>query len=228
MTYSSISQNGRAASLSQRAYERIKQKIVSLELPPGSVIMEAELQAELGFGRTPVREALRQLSLEKLVTIVPRRGMFVTDIGVRDLQRLCEVRLELETLAVRLAAQRGVAEDWQRMEAVLAGLPGAAGLDNGALIAIDQSCHELIYEAADNQFLRDTLITMYALSLRLWYFALAKIGDMRAAVLEHSAILAALKARDAALAARLMEEHIKTFQEEIQAAMLGISQPGRN
>jgi DNA-binding GntR family transcriptional regulator len=213
------SQNGRTASLSQRAYEQIKQKIVSLELPPGSVILEAELQAELGFGRTPVREALRQLSLEKLVLIAPRRGMFVTDIGLRDLQHLCEVRLELETLAVRLAAQRGSEEQWQGMEAALAGLP-AAGADNKTLVAIDQRCHELIYEAAGNQFLRDALITMYALSLRLWYFALARVGDMRGAVLEHSAILAALKTRDAALAARLMAEHIKTFQEEIQAAML--------
>jgi DNA-binding GntR family transcriptional regulator len=222
------SQNGRAASFSQRAYEQIKQKIVSLELPPGSIILEAELQTELGFGRTPVREALRRLALEKLVTIIPRRGMFVTDIGVRDLQHLCEVRLELETLAVRLAARRGTGDDWQCMAAALAALPEAAGLDNQALIAVDQRCHELIYEAAGNQFLRDTLVTMYALSLRLWYFALAKIGDMRGAVLEHNAILAALQAGDAPLAARLMEAHIKTFQEEIQAAMLGASQSGRN
>jgi len=218
-----LSKNGRAVSLSQQAYEQIKQKIVSLELLPGSVILEAELQAALGLGRTPIREALRQLSLEKLVVIVPRRGMFVTDIGIRDLQHLCEVRLELENLAVRLAAQRGSAEQWQRMEQVLAGLPAESSLvDNEALISIDQTCHEIIYEAAGNEFLSDALTTMYALSLRLWYFALARVGDMRGAVLEHAAILAALKARDAELAGRLMDEHIKTFQEEIQAAMLGL------
>lgn len=217
--------NGRAVSLSQQAYEQIKQKIVSLTLLPGSVILEAELQTELGLGRTPIREALRQLSLEKLVMIVPRRGIFVADIGVMDLQHLCEVRLELETLAVRLAAQRGFKEHWQRMEAILAGLPTETGpVDNQALIAIDQSCHELIYEAAGNEFLRDTLIAMYALSLRLWYFVLARLGDMRAAVLEHIAILDALKTRDVELAVHLMDKHIKTFQEEIQAAMLGLAQ----
>ena len=78
--------------------------IVTLELAPGSVIDEAELQEELQMGRTPIREALKRLSLESLVSIVPRRGMFVTNIGINDLQRLLEVRLELETLAVRLAA----------------------------------------------------------------------------------------------------------------------------
>ena len=215
--------NGHNISLSQKAYERLKHKIVSLELPPGSVILETELQMELGLGRTPIREALRQLSLEKLVMIVPRRGMFVTDIGVMDLQYLCEVRLELEKLAVRLAARRGSASLWGRMEEFLLNLPEETdSLDNNeVLIRIDQACHELIYQATGNEFLKDSLTIMYALSLRLWYFALAKIGDMRQAVLEHTAILNALKAGDGERAAHLMGEHIKTFQEEIQAAMLG-------
>lgn len=220
--------NGRTISLSQKAYERIKQKIVSLDLPPGSVILEAELQSELELGRTPIREALRQLSLEKLVMIVPRRGMFVADIGVMDLHHLCELRLELERLAVRLAARRGSPACWQRMDKLLSNLPErSASVDNETLITIDQACHELIYEAAGNEFLRDTLVTLYALSLRLWYFALARIGDMRKAVLEHAAILNALKAGDGEEAARLMGEHIKIFQEEIQAAMLGESQPNK-
>jgi DNA-binding GntR family transcriptional regulator len=89
---------------------------------------------------------------------------------------------------------------------------------------IDQACHEIIYEATGNEFLKDTLVTMYALSLRLWYFALVRIGDMREAVLEHAAILGALEAREAGLAMQLMADHIRTFQEEIQTAMLGIAQ----
>ena len=220
----SMSENGRNVSLRYQAYEQIKRKIVSLEWPPGSVIDEALLQAELDLGRTPIREALQRLALEKLVVIVPRRGMFVADIGLMDLQRLFEVRVVLECMAARLAAQRGTEEQWQRMESALAGLPqNTESVDNQAIIAVDQICHEIIYEAVDNEFLRDTLVTMYALSLRLWYFALSKIGNMRAAVLEHVAILDALKAGDAELAARLLEQHIKHFQEEIQATMLGVS-----
>ena len=215
--------NNRSVSLKQRAYERIKQKIVSLELTPGSVIDETALQAELGLGRTPIREALQRLALEKLVMIVPRRGMFVADIGMMDLQRLFEVRVVLESMAARLAAQRGTQEHWQHMAAVLSSLPEPLEIiDNQALIAVDQACHEIIYEAVDNEFLKDTLITMYALSLRLWYFALAKIGDMRGAVLEHVAILEALQAGNADQAVCLLEQHIKHFQEEIQTAMLGV------
>jgi DNA-binding GntR family transcriptional regulator len=207
-------------SLSEKAYECIKEKIVSLKLPPGSVINEVALQEELGLGRTPIREALKRLSLEKLVVIVPRRGMFVTEIGIWDLQQIFEMRLPLESLAGRLAAERGTKEHWQRMETTLAQLSKVT-TDNQALIVIDKTCHEIIYEAADNKFLRDTLVTHYALSLRLWYFFLSKIGDMRDALLDHNQILEALKARNADLVAKLMDKHIRTFQEEIQLAMLG-------
>ncbi len=209
-------------SYSERAYNIIKKKIISLELAPGAVINEAALQEELGFGRTPIREALQRLSLEKLVNIMSRRGMFVAGIGITDLPKLFEMRVVLESLAAELAARRGKREHWQRMSAVLAQLPDPDHADyNERLIAIDQSCHEIIYEAADNPFLTDTLATSYALSLRLWYFSLSQVGDMRGAVKEHQQILEALKTADEEEAARLMGQHIQAFQEEIQTVMIG-------
>lgn len=211
-------------SLSTKAYQIIRKKIISLELPPGSIVGENELMDELGFGRTPIREALQRLALEKLVSIVPRRGMFVTDIGITDLQRLFEVRLQLESLAARLAAKRGTQEHWQRMEAALDSLPPEdQPTDNQALIIVDEYCHQILYEASDNKFLADATTTLYALSLRLWYYFLNRIGDMRGAILEHRAILEALKEQDSERAGQLLEGHIRAFQEEIQAAMLGIS-----
>ena len=208
-------------SYSEQAYRHIKQKIVSLSLAPGSVINERALQRELGFGRTPIREALQRLSLEKLVNILSRRGMFVADIGITDLPKLFEMRVVLESLAARTAARRGRPEHWQRMSAVLTELPDPDQPDyNEAMITVDQSCHEIIYEAADNPFLADTLTTHYALSLRLWYYFLNEIGDMRSAVMEHQQILEALQERDGQEASRLMGEHIQAFQEEIQAVMV--------
>lgn len=213
-------------SLSQQAYQAIKHKIVSLELPPGAVIDENALRQELGLGRTPIREALKRLALEKLVTIIPRRGMFVTDIGITDLRRLFEVRVTLESLAARMAAKRGRPFHWRQMEAALRPLrhvdtSAARPSDNETLIAIDEACHYIMYEAADNEFLEDTLTTMYALSLRLWYFSLSKIGKMHSTILEHRQILEALRDGDGVLAAELLEDHIRSFQDEIQAAMLG-------
>jgi DNA-binding GntR family transcriptional regulator len=196
---------GKRLSLKEQAYRALKHRIVSLELPPGAVIDESALIEELDLGRTPIREALQRLALEKLVTIIPRRGMFVTDIGITDLHRLFEVRLVLESTAARLAAQRGREEHWRRMATVLTEFP-AEGLpdDNETLIAIDEACHEIMYEATDNEFLRDTLHTMYALSLRLWHYSLTKIDRMHSSVLEHKEILEALRAGDADRAASLL------------------------
>lgn len=208
-------------SLSQQAYDSIKQKIITLALPPGAVIDEATLQKELDLGRTPIREALQRLAQEKLVVIVPRRGMFVSEIGIKDLQQLFEVRLTLECLAARYAAQRGTAHHWQKMAAALAGLPPEGEpADNQILITIDEACHCIMYDAAGNEFLANTLKTMYSLSLRLWYYMLPQIGDMRRAILEHQNILYALQDGDADEAARLIEKHIYAFQEEIQSVML--------
>jgi DNA-binding GntR family transcriptional regulator len=208
--------------LRQQAYQQIKQQIVSLALPPGTVINETRLIETLRLGRTPIREALQRLALEKLVTIVPRRGIYVSEIGIRDLQQLFEVRLVLESMAARWAARRGTTDQWHHMEKVLnRGAAQETVLDNEALIAIDEACHHVIYEAAGNEFLQDTLVTIYALSLRLWYFFLAQIGDMQGAVLEHKRILKALKAGDENEAARLMEKHIRAFQGELQSVMLG-------
>lgn len=213
----------RSQSLSDQAYERIRRKIVTLELAPGGVINEATLQIELNLGRTPIREALRRLSFEKLVTIIPRRGMFVTDIGIVDLQRLFEVRLVAEELAAQLAAKRGTAEHWRKMRLLISQFPTEdTPITNNQWITLDEAFHNMIYQAANNPFLHDTLIYYYTHSLRLWYFFLADIGDMREAIKQHQNIYEALVASDADKAAYHLHEHIQTFQDELQSVMLGI------
>src|ERR1700712_312351 len=93
-------------SLADKAYQAIRELIVSLELAPGALIEEPELMERLGIGGTPVRGAPRRLAHERLVEVYPRRGMFVTGVDVRELARLSEVRAVLEPEAARLAAQR--------------------------------------------------------------------------------------------------------------------------
>ena len=219
-------------SLSQQAYENIKQKIVTLELPPGTVIDESNLQAELQVGRTPIREALQRLAKEKLVVIIPRRGMFVSEIGITDLQRLFEVRLVLERLAVQLAAQRGTAVHWRQMQNVLDEVinQDPVTVNPERLPQIDANCHYIIYKAADNAFLKDTLATLYTLVLRLWYLYLAKLGDRTDAIveykhiIEHQNILDALRQRNGDLAEQLMAEHIELYHSNIKAVMIGDSE----
>ena len=93
-------------SLADQAYYAIREWIVTLDLAPGSVVNERELMGRLGLGRTPVREALRDLAREQLVDVFPRRGMFVSGVDVGDIAGLSEVRLVLETEAARLGAER--------------------------------------------------------------------------------------------------------------------------
>jgi len=93
-------------SQSEDAYFKIRDRILCLDMAPGSVVNEARLRAELAIGRTPIREALQRLAHEKLVRSVPHRGTFVTDVNITDLARITEVRVVLEGHAARLAAER--------------------------------------------------------------------------------------------------------------------------
>ena len=207
--------------LSQQAYEQLRHKIVTLELPPGSVIDEGALQEELGVGRTPIREALKRLSLENLVTIVPRRGMFVTEIGINDLQRLLEVRLVLESLAVRLAAQRGTAEHWQQLQNLVANPSG--NHESAVLIQEDEEFHKIIYDAADNHYLHDALVVLLRLNERLWYYFLVKTNGFQRTAEDHRAIAEKLQAGDGSGAEALMIDHITRMQKLLQKLIVGES-----
>lgn len=205
--------------LSEKAYQLIKEKIITLELPPSSLINEQALMEELGLGRTPIREALQRLAAEGLVNVVPRRGMFVAGINITDLQKIFEVRMVLEGFCARLAAQRITEEQIADMEALFDELEQVQNGDVRTPMAIDERFHELFYEAADNEFLADTLRRMYALSLRLWYLVLDRLDDLRGEIAVHQEILSALKAHDEARAEALMQQHIAGFQRKIRAVL---------
>lgn len=193
------------------------------------MVDEGRLQEELGLGRTPIREALKRLELERLITIIPRRGIFVTPINLTDLQRLYEMRLNLECLATELAAMRGTAVHWQEMAAVLDQVNTLDNISPEQLIAIDDQCHRIIYQAADNQFLEQTLMALYPLSLRMWNVALAKLGDKKESVvkyehiIEHEQIMVALQTGAVEEAVNLMRRHIEAYQQYIENIILGKS-----
>jgi DNA-binding GntR family transcriptional regulator len=206
-------------SHSALAYQLIREKIVTLELKPLAVIDEQALMENLQLGRTPIREALHRLATEDLVIIAPRRGMFVADISITDLQKIFEMRILVEGYCAQLAAQRATLAQIAQMEAVISRLDQATGTDTQELMAIDQSLHQLMYAAADNKFLADDLNRLHALSLRLWYLALDKLEDLKGAIDDHRRVVEALKVKDGALAERLMQQHIVRFQQGIRTAL---------
>jgi DNA-binding GntR family transcriptional regulator len=206
-----------ARSLSDRAYFAIRQLIVSLELAPGSIINEPELMARLGLGRTPVREALRALMRERLVDVYPRRGMFVSPVDVRDLAGLSEVRIAVETLAARIAAERATPEDRAVCDVLLDELERAAGEDDErALIELDQRIHRHVYRCTHNEFLERTLEEYYVLTLRIWFLALARVARLEAAVGEHRDLLVAVRDGQGVRAEEVMRRHVAGFERAIR------------
>jgi DNA-binding GntR family transcriptional regulator len=206
-------------SHSESAYRTIKQKIITLELKPLAVIDEQALMENLRLGRTPIREALHRLAIENLVIIAPRRGMFVAEISVTDLQKIFELRILNEGYCAQLAAQRATEAQLAQMDLVVNKLGHVTPGDTQELMSIDQRLHQMMYEAADNKFLADELNRLHALSLRLWYLAVDKLDNLKGSIDEHRLVVAALKARDGALAKTLMQGHIARFQELIKAAL---------
>jgi DNA-binding GntR family transcriptional regulator len=209
----------------QRAYELIWEKITILELAPGSLINEQQLADELEMGLAPVREALNLLVHDDLVVITPRHGLYVADVNLPDLEQISEMRLSLESLCARLAAQRATADDLVVLEALrqeTAALHGQASIspeDSRRLFDLDHKFHQAIARAAHNMYLARTLEHFFGLSQRLWYLALPHLGFLPAAVEEHLNLLEAIKAGDAARAEQIMRDHVKGFYDKVREVL---------
>ena len=211
---------GEGASLADQAYFAIRDLIVSLELAPGDPIREPNLTAQLGIGRTPIREALRRLALERLVEVYPRRGLFVTTVDVRDLARLCEVRAVLEPEAARLAAERATRLDLEEINALLEELLDPRRRDDRALIDLDERIHRAIYRTSHNQLLEETLEWYYTHALRIWMLALDRTRTLQSAVLEHHELLDAIARGKGERAAELMRAHVEHFEQAMRDVLL--------
>jgi DNA-binding GntR family transcriptional regulator len=209
-----------ARSQSEEAYLRIRERIVSLDMRPGSVVNEGRLREELKIGRTPIREALQRLARENLVRSVPHRGTFVTDVNITDLARITEVRVVLEAHAARLAADRLSAADRDAFNRLLAILETRPSVDQRELMKLDQQIHRQIYVAARNPFLETTLERYFNLSLRLWYLVLDRDVGLREALQEHVELLRAILSGDGDRAEASMRRHVTGFEREIRKALV--------
>lgn len=206
-----------APPLSNRAYEAIRDLIVTLKLPPGALIDERRLIESLGIGRTPVREALRRLAQEQLVEVFPRRGMFVTGVDVRDLARISEVRQALEPAAARLAAERATDAERDELRALLTEI----GTDDG-LIELDERIHRAVYRAAHNELMATTLGQYYVLALRIWMIALDRAHGLHEAVDAHRGLLRAIVDGDGERAATLMRAHVDNFEQAMREVLVTV------
>jgi DNA-binding GntR family transcriptional regulator len=202
-------------SLTERAYRELEERIVTLQLAPGAVVTEASLAAMLGIGRTPIREALQRLARERLVTILPRRGILVAEENLTTELRLLELRREVERLLARSAARRAAAEQRRRFGEIAAGMEQAARSgDDIGFMRLDRDFNLLMLDAARNEFAAAAMTLMHGLSRRFWYIHYRAVADLPLAARLHAEVARAVAAGDAAAAASASDrlvDYIEAF-----------------
>ena len=206
--------------LGDRAYAGLRDRIVTLQIRPGEPIDEDRIARDLGMGRTPVREAIKRLALERLVTVFPRRGTFASDINITDLAQISDVRMAVESHAARRAAERLSDEHRAELQALRAELRDApAELDGAALVALDARMHRFVYRCAENPYLAETAERYFNLSLRIWHLAIDRMPELRGHVEEHLEVLAAIADGDGEQAAATLGAHVAGFEQAVRAVL---------
>ncbi len=201
-------------SLVERAYEQLVVMITRLELSPGEIINERQLIADLGIGRTPMREALRRLVGEGLITHLPNRGMFVADINATTVKHIYEFRSLIEMETARLAALRASQANISDLKAIGSRmLAAAAAGDVDLYVEHDRAFYSILAAAAQNVFLRDAIPGIFNHHLRLWFYIASKFGGWKQIMDAHAVmvqgVVAGVSGRDPGQASKALESYIR-------------------
>lgn len=209
--------------MAERAYYELRDRIVSLRIPPGALVREEEVMKDLEMSRTPIREALLRLAQEKLVAVIPRRGTFVTEVHVGDVGRVYEFRRELEAVAAGWAAERRTDADLPEIDRLIEDLGEVnstpdSEVDARSQMSADQRAHHLVYRLAGNPLIEDVLDSHYFLAARIWFLASGRVTmhEPFAGLIE---LFEAIKDRDAEAARRYARQHSEAAEAAIRAAL---------
>jgi DNA-binding GntR family transcriptional regulator len=188
--------------------------IVTLRLAPGASVSEQELAQSLGIGRTPIREALQRLARESLVSIMPRRGILVSEVNVKRQLRLLEVRRELERLIARSAARRATDAERERLKELAARFERSAKVnDDVTFMRTDREFNTLCSAAAHNEFAAGAMSLMHSLSRRFWYIHYKQAADMPLTAKLHADIARAIAAGDEEKAAKASDRLLDVIEK---------------
>jgi DNA-binding GntR family transcriptional regulator len=204
-----------AETLTDRAYRQIEELIVTLALPPETILSEQSLAARIGIGRTPIREALQRLARDGLVVILPRRGILVSQINLKTQMRLLEVRRELERLMASGAAERATPEESALFATIARQMRRASDEnDDMTFMRLDRQFNELVSQAARNEFASRAMGLMHGLSRRFWYQHYRESGDLPLSARLHAEVAEAIAGRDPHAAAKASDrliDYIESF-----------------
>ena len=197
-----------------KAYQAIRDDLITLRIPPGAPLDEKDLSVSLDVGLTPVRDAIKRLTLERLVVTYPRRGTFAAEIKISDERWLTEARMGLEGLAALLAAQR--ANDADRATLIELSQELEAAKLSSAYIDHDAAVHRAIYAAAHNPYLETTLNQYANAALRIWHYALGSFTAHPPHPCDQVEVVDAIISRDGERARVAAEAHLLDYSVEVR------------
>ena len=198
-------------ALYEQVAEKLRVRILNHSLGAGSWIDEQALSAEFGISRTPLREALKVLAAEGLVTMKLRRGAYVTEVSERDLSDVFHLLALLESDAAGVVAQTATAAQIAHLEALHRTLEASAA-DRDRFFAANEAFHMALLELADNRWRVQVVVDLRKVMKLNRHHSLFKQGRLEASLAEHRALMAALRAHDPARAQQLMREHMANGQ----------------
>ncbi len=198
-------------ALYEQVAEKLRVRILNHSLGAGSWIDEQALSAEFGISRTPLREALKVLATEGLVTMKLRRGAYVTEVSERDLADVFHLLALLESDAAGVVAQTATTAQIAGLEALHLALEASAA-DRDRFFAANEAFHMALLDLADNRWRVQMVVDLRKVMKLNRHHSLFKQGRLEASLAEHRALMAALKAHDAARARQLMREHMANGQ----------------
>ena len=203
-------------SLAEIAYETLKFRIITLVYEPGSYLNEAMLSDDLEIGRTPVHHAVRRLTHDGLLELIPRKGLIVKAISLQEVGEIIDLRLVNETFCAGQACEKITARGTVELQNILAEADQYAKKgDIQAQMMIDRQFHDKIAQISGNQVLAEILRNLHERSMRIWVVSLANKAHADRVRDEHSKILDAMKSGNRSSAEDAMRAHILSFKENV-------------
>ena len=206
--------------LREVVYETLREAIRTGALPPGERLMEIQLAEELGVSRTPVREAIRKLELERFVVMLPRRGPYVANLSLKDINEVFEIRAALDGLAAGLAAERITEEELELMERLLVEIAEHIDQrDNQKIVEADEAFHDILYRASRNERLVGIIYNLREQFTRFRSVSINYPGRLQNTLEEHRQLVEAIAQRNAETAQQKAREHIENAEQTLLLEM---------
>jgi len=208
--------------------ETLRDAIRKGKLKPGERLMESQLAEDLGVSRTPVREAIRKLELEGYVIMMPRRGTYVANLSIRDVNEVFEIRTSLDSLASGLAAERITDEELERLQRLLVAIGGyIEENDMDKIVECDTEFHDLLYQASRNSRLVGIIFNLREQLTRFRSTSMAFPGRLKATLEEHRRIVEAIAQGDVAEARAAAEYHMEKSEQTLLESMEVMKKSGK-